>query len=75
MDDDIAAIMSGDQAHILLLPNAVGAAQDVIDDIGIFGIEAWYWLTPLALWRKNLGNIPSADIGDGIWGDAALYAR
>ena len=62
MDDDIAAIMSGDQAHILLLPNAVGAAQDVIDDIGIFGIKARYWLTPRALWRENLRDIAATHI-------------
>ena len=51
MDDNVGAVMSGDQPDVLLLPDAVGAAQDIIDDIGIFGVKAGDMLARLALGR------------------------
>ena len=53
MDNNVSAIVRRDQADILLLPDAVGAAQDVIDNIGIFGIKARNVLARFALRRQD----------------------
>ena len=66
MDNNVRTIMRCDQSDILLLPDAVGAAQDIIDDVGIFITKTRNILPPLALRGKNGGDIASADIGDSL---------
>ena len=55
--------MRVDQANIALVPDAMGAADDVIDDVGIDVVEPLHRLNALATLGHQIDEIAALDRG------------
>ena len=61
----VMQVMGVNQADVLLLPNLMGTAHDVVNDINVVFVEAGQWLAPRSPWSHQLADVRSSDVRHG----------